>query len=402
MLVLATVPRLDLEAWSAFLGSAGLTSKPSGGSAASSGPAIDLLAVRTPELVLMGRTFRNVTLGASRTTDGGFNANIVSDGVSGYVAWKPEQITARLSRLSIPAARKSEVVDALNSPQAELPALDIAAEQFELSDLKLGRLELVAQNVGAASAPTWSVRRFDITNPDMKFSATGEWAPAASGKARRTKMSFKLDARDAGATLDRLGFSGAMASGQGALEGDLEWLGSPLDIDYATLSGKLALSVDDGRFLKVDTGNAARLLSLLSLQSLSRTLLFDAGRPFSEGFAYNSIRADATVAQGIMSTSNFRMTGASATALMSGTINLRNETQQLHLVVLPEIDASTAALALGVANPILGLGAFLAQYVLRNPLSKAFALEYDIAGTWTDPTITRRGRVDGANAESIK
>ncbi len=240
MLVLATVPRLDFEAWSAFLGSGELTSKPS--AAASTGPAIDLLAVRTPELVLMGRTFRNVTLGASRTTDGGFNANIVSDGVSGYVAWKPEQITARLSRLSIPSARKSEVVDALNSPQSELPALDIAAEQFELSDMKLGRLELVAQNVGASSAPTWSVRRFNITNTDMKFSATGEWAPAASSKARRTKMSFKFDARDAGATLDRLGFSGAMAGGQGALEGDLEWLGSPLDIDYATLSGKLAPS----------------------------------------------------------------------------------------------------------------------------------------------------------------
>ncbi len=215
-------------------------------------------------------------------------------------------------------------------------------------------------------------------------------------------MNFKFDARDAGATLGRFGFPGAMAAGHGALEGDIEWLGSPLDIDYPTLSGKLTLSVDDGRFLKVDTGNAARLLSLLSLQSLSRTLLFDVGRPFSEGFAYTSIRADATVAKGIMSTGNFQMTGASATALMSGTINLRNETQQLHLVVLPEIDASTAALALGVANPVLGLGAFLAQYVLRNPLSKAFALEYDIAGTWTDPTITRRGRVPGADAESIK
>ena len=400
ILVLATVPRLDLEAWSAFLGSAEPTSKAS--ATASTGPTIDLLAVRAPELVLMGRTFRNVTLGASRTTDGGFNANIVSDGVSGYVAWKPEQITARLSRLSIPSARKSDVVDALNSPQSELPALDITAEQFELSGLKLGRLELVAQNVGASSAPTWSVRRFEVTNSDMKFLAKGEWAPAANGKARRTKMTFKFDAGDAGATLDRLGFSGAMAGGQGALEGDIEWLGSPLDIDYATLSGKLALSVDDGRFLKVETGNTARLLSLLSLQSLSRTLLFDAGRPFSEGFAYSSIRADATVAQGIMSTSNFRMAGASATALMSGTINLRNETQQLHLVVLPEIDASTAALAVGVANPILGLGAFLAQYMLRNPLSKAFALEYDIAGTWTDPTITRRGRVGGADAESIK
>jgi len=406
LLVMATVPRLDLEAWSLLLESpAGDAGAAKSTSASSSGVQIDLLAVRTPELVLMGRTFRNVTLGASRAADGGFNANIVSDGVVGYVAWRPEQITARLSRLSIPAARKSEVVEALRAPLMELPALDIAAEQFELGDLKLGRLDLFAQNIGAANAPSWRVRRADISNADMKLAASGEWAPAAGSGARRMKMNFKLDARDAGATLDRLGFSGTMAAGQGALEGDVEWLGSPLDIDYPTLSGKLALSLDDGRFLKVDTGNAARLLSLLSLQSLSRTLLLDGGRQFSEGFAFKSIRADAAVNQGVVSTTNFRMAGASAAALMSGTVDLRNETQQLHLVVLPEIDASTAALALGVANPILGLGAFLATYVLRNPLSKAFALEYDITGSWADPTVARRvrGAVNPAvSVESIK
>lgn len=402
VLVLANLPRLDLEAWSSLLGGDG--SAKASGKAASELP-IDLLAIKTQELVLMGRSFRNVTLGASRTTDGGLNANIVSDSVAGHVAWKPEQITARLSRLSIPAARKSDVVEALRTPPKQLPALDIAAEQFELADLKLGRLELLAQNVGAADRPAWHVRRFDVTNADMKLAASGVWAPVSSGAttdARRMQMNFKLDARDAGATLERLGFPGTMAAGQGALEGDVEWLGSPLDIDYPTLSGKLALSLDNGRFLKVETGNAARLLSLLSLQSLSRTLLFDGGRQFSDGFAYNSIRADAIITQGVIATDNFRMAGASAAALMSGAIDLRNETQQLHLVVLPEIDASTAALALGVANPILGLGAFVAQYVLRNPLSKAFALEYDISGTWANPAIARRNRVTAGTTEQIK
>lgn len=340
----------------------------------------------------MGRTFRNVTLGASRNADGGFEANVVSDNVAGYVAWRPEQITARLSRLSIPAAIKGEVVDALRSAPSGLPALDISAEQFELGALKLGRLDLLAQNIGAAAAPAWHVKRFDVSNSDLKLAASAEWAPAAGAAARRIKMRFKLDARDAGATLDRLGFAGAMASGSGALEGEVEWLGSPLDINYPTLTGTLALSLDNGRFLKVETGNAARLLSLLSLQSLSRTLLFDGRSQFADGFAYNSIRADAAVKEGVISTNNFRMAGASAAALMSGTIDLRSETQQLHLVVLPKIDASTAALALGVANPVLGLGAFLASYVLRDPLSKAFALEYDIGGTWTHPVVERRDR----------
>ncbi len=408
VLVLATVPRLDLEAWSSLLAgnAAADASATDAPVAAGLQLPIDLFAVRTQELVLMGRSFRNVTLGATRTADGGFDANVVSDGVVGHVAWRPERITARLSRLSIPAARKSEVVEVLRSPPKQLPALDITAEQFELADLKLGRLELLAQDVGAASAPAWRVRRLDIANADMKLTARGEWAPASttgsSTAARRMTMSFKLDARDAGATLDRLGFPGAMAAGQGALEGDMDWLGSPLDIDYPTLSGKLSLNLDSGRFLKVETGNAARLLSLLSLQSLSRTLLFDGGRQFADGFAYQSIRADAVIKQGVISTDNFRMAGTSAAALMSGTIDLRNETQRLHLVVLPEIDASTAALALGVANPILGLGAFLAQYVLRNPLSKAFALEYDISGTWTDPVIAQRGKGTADSATSAE
>jgi len=402
LLVLATVPRLDLQAWTSLLGSPenSVSPKPASSGAASD-PSIDLLAVRTQELIVMGRTFRNVTLGATRSPDGGFDANIVSDGATGHIAWRPEQITARLSRLSIPAAVKGAVIEALNSSPRELPALDIAAEQFELAGMNLGRLDLLAQNVGAATAPAWRVRRLDVTNADMKLTASGEWAPSSGGKPRRVKLTFKIDARDAGATLDRLSVAGAMAAGTGTLEGDVGWYGTPLDIDYPTLSGTLALSLDNGRFLKVDTGKAARLLSLLSLQSLSRTLLLET-RQFSDGFAYNSIRADAAITQGVLSTTNFRMAGATAAALMSGTIDLRNETQQLHLLVLPEIDASTAALAIGVANPILGLGAFLASYVLRNPLSKAFALDYDITGTWSQPNIARRGRPSASTVSSTE
>jgi uncharacterized protein YhdP len=87
------------------------------------------------------------------------------------------------------------------------------------------------------------------------------------------------------------------------------------------------------------------------------------------------------------------MNGASAAVLMSGSLDLRNETQQLTIVVLPEIDASTAALAVGVVNPVIGLGTFLAQLMLKDPLSKAFALQYDVTGSWTDPKVARRSRI---------
>ncbi len=406
LLVLVAVPRLDVAAWNQWLGLDLSTGAPT--AAADSALRVDHFALRTPELVLERRIFRNVTLGASRTASGGYDANVVSDGIVGHIGWRPGpaggsgglgHVTARLSKLVIPAGKKSEVVDVLQTPTRQLPSFEVAIENFEMGALKLGQLELTATNSMSGNVAAWNLSRLTVTNPDLKLTAQGDWAPGATG-ARIMRIGFAFDTRDAGAALGRFGIPGAVAGGHGKLDGKLEWTGSPLDIDYATLSGKLGLLVEDGRFLRVDNRGAGRLLTLLSLQSLSRTLLADTRDTFGEGFAFSAIRADATVTRGVLSTENFSMTGASAAALISGSVDLRTEAQNLHLVVLPEIDASTAALAVGIANPIVGLGALLANMVLRAPLSRAFALEYDITGTINDPVITRRGRVAANTPET--
>jgi uncharacterized protein (TIGR02099 family) len=400
MLLIASMPRVDLEAWLNLLSSDSAQDTPARPEPAGDDLRIDFIAVRTQELVVYGHRLHNLTLGATRLTGGGYAANVASDGVSGHVTWQPSadpqaigKVTGQFSRLIIPANRERDVVEALRTPPKQIPSLEITVDEFEMSDMKLGRLDLDAQNIGTGTSAAWRIRRLDVSNPDMKFSATGEWGPASGSADRRTQLNFGLEAQNAGGTLGRLGFPDALSKGAGRLEGDLAWSGSPVTIDYPSLSGRVKLAVDNGRFLKVDAGNAARLLALLSLQSLSRALQTDSGRQFAEGFAFTSIRADASVERGVLKTDNFRMNGASAAVLMSGTLDLRNETQQLSLIVLPEIDASTAALALGVANPVLGLGALLAQLVLHDPLSKAFALQYDVSGSWTDPKIERRQRI---------
>jgi uncharacterized protein YhdP len=38
---------------------------------------------------------------------------------------------------------------------------------------------------------------------------------------------------------------------------------------------------------------------------------------------------------------------------------------------------------------VVGLGAFLAQYVLKNPLSAALTQEYQVTGPWKDPVIKK-------------
>ncbi|MFY7872583.1 MAG: AsmA-like C-terminal region-containing protein, partial [Limnohabitans sp.] len=69
---------------------------------------------------------------------------------------------------------------------------------------------------------------------------------------------------------------------------------------------------------------------------------------------------------------------------------LARETQDLQVLILPEVDAGTASLLAGLAvNPVVGLTSFLAQLFLRQPLRQANTQLYRIDGPWREPRITR-------------
>src|SRR4029453_7674695 len=107
-------------------------------------------------------------------------------------------------------------------------------------------------------------------------SATGTWGDAAGASTaspRRAAMSFTLALDDSGALLERLGMGRVVRGGKGSLTGDIAWPGSPFSPDYPKMTGQVKVSIDSGQFLKAGPG-AARLLSVLSLQSLPRRLEF--------------------------------------------------------------------------------------------------------------------------------
>ena len=204
-------------------------------------------------------------------------------------------------------------------------------------------------------------------------------------------MDFELELKDSGALLKRLGLEEALRAGAGRITGQVAWRGSPLSPDVRTMQGQLRLDLRSGQFLKADPG-AARLLGVLSLQSLPRRLLLDFRDVFQEGFPFDAITGDVTVLGGVASTNNLRMRGIQAAVLMEGSADINHETQDLRVLVVPEINAGTASLAYATINPALGLGTFLAQLFLRRPLMVANTREFNITGTWADPKVERLQR----------
>jgi len=149
------------------------------------------------------------------------------------------------------------------------------------------------------------------------------------------------------------------------------------------------LDLQSGQFLKVEPG-AAKLLAVLNLQALPRRLMLDFRDVFSDGFAFDGITGDAQIDNGVAKTDNLKMRSISATVLLSGTADIAGETQNLHVVVVPEVNAGAASVVYGLAvNPVIGLGTFLAQLFLREPLMKAFTFEYQITGPWKEPNVVK-------------
>jgi uncharacterized protein YhdP len=307
-------------------------------------------------------------------------------------------VLARLARLSLEASAAQGVETLLDEQPASIPALDVVVDDFELRGKRLGRLEIEAVNRGGAGPAEWRLNRLSLTMPEAAFSASGNWAPVGAGSGRvaarerrRTVMNFRMDIHDAGLLLARLGMADVVRRGRGKLEGQIAWMGSPLSLDYPSMNGNMSVNVESGQFLKADPG-LAKLLGVLSLQALPRRLTLDFRDVFSEGFAFDFVRGHMDVEQGIASTNNLQMKGVNAAVLMEGRADLARETQDLRVVVVPEINAGTASLVAGVINPAIGLGTFLAQMFLREPLMRAATQEFHIDGTWTDPQVSRISR----------
>ena len=355
----------------------------------------DAVAMRAGTLQVMGRKLEHVVLGASQD-EGAWRANIDSAQASGYLSWLQSssgrglgKVTARLATLIVPRSASSDVKDLLEAkdPTTEMPALDIVAEQFQLYEKKLGRLDLTANYVRATSGREWRIRNLSLANPDATLSASGSWV--TNGDNSSTNLSYRLTIADAGKLLDRFGYPGVLKGGKGRMNGDLSWNGSPFAFDIPSLSGTVSLDVASGQFLKVEPG-AAKLLGVLSLQALPRRLTLDFRDVFSQGFAFDNVTGDANIEHGVATTDNFKMRGVNAAVLMDGQADIDKETQDLRVVVIPNINAGAASVVYGLAvNPVIGVGTFLAQLFLRAPLAQAFTYEYAITGPWNDPNVVK-------------
>ena len=383
-------PQLDLQAWIAAInGPSGLHAGTQGLASAPLFPLV--IELDSPQLDGWGNSLHKVTARLSNHhLHNVWSLDIHAHELSGNIDYLPEGnglLRANLAYAllnpsgrgdSTAAGQDGELLD-----KGDWPALDVRVGDLIYQGKVLGRLDMHARRDGS----DWLLEplRLSVAEGSLNGSIRVRRGPAG----KEVETHYKLESSDVGKLLGRVGLQDTFRKGEGSLSGTLSWPGGVFDLNASRLSGTMTVDLKNGRFAKVDPG-VARLLGILSLQSLSRRIKLDFTDVFSDGFAFDAINGDAKVSRGVFVSDNVHMKGPAADVFIKGEVNLASEMQDVHIRVQPHL-AESVALAAGAAllNPVVGVAALAAQKVLQDPVGKILSVDYVISGSFANPKVEK-------------
>lgn len=359
-------------------------------------PDVSALQLDTASLRYLSQTIAQARVsGIKNPKSSAWGFRIDAEAVTGDIDWVPGKVAhedfvaARFDHLALnsESGDKEDDKDQKNgnaSKRLDLPRLDISAKRFLIFDKELGSLKLKGRKKNRQD--NWQIDNLAINNVGGSLYATG----ALKTEKNSTGLDLKLNLNflDLGRLLSVLLEKTVVAGGKGYVNGVLKWPDiSDLDLNQIDLS--LESRVTEGRLLSIDS-KVAKALELLALQSISRIPEFGStlGNSFKDGVSFDMARASLNMKQGEVQVSDFRLSGPAVAIVASGDTNINTETLDFQAVVVPNLDISGAAILTGViVNPVVGVGAFLSQWLLQAPLQRSLTARYFVRGTWSEPII---------------
>lgn len=380
-------------------------------------PRVRSLRVQTDQGRLLGLPLDHLTYTVQQRGPDEWRADISSTQTAGTLNWTEVDgtvqgpVQAVLHRLAYgevaqdaDAERAGESESAARDEEdrfeddLQIPAINLIIENLRLYGRDVGKLVLVGVNEDRGD--TWRLEQVTLSSPSAHLEGSGVWR--LRGPKRGLSLDAEVDVSDLGDYFDQIGFDGVLSGGAGNVSMEIDWHALPWSFDVENIEGQVRFEFSKGRISTLHT-RSARLLELLSLQSMHRLARMDVN-PLTlteDGFPYDLLRGQLNLERGRIYTEDYRVVGPAGTIVLDGLVYLTTGKLDLRAVVVPNLDVSGAAIAAGVAiNPVVGLGAFLTQWLLKTPLAAAMTAQYKIDGSWEQPEINAvdrvRGQTDGA------
>ena len=261
---------------------------------------------------------------------------------------------------------------------------------FSCVDCRFGELPL--GEVKGELLP--GANRLDLKGLEMRLAGStlrgsAEWL--ARGSQMQTRARVNLETRNSELLLKRLGYTSPIGDAPGKLALDLNWRDVPYRLSLPTLAGSADYQLEGGTLREVND-KGARLLSLLSLDSLMRKLRLDFRDVFDKGFYFESMSASAKVNQGVVENNDFYMKGAAGNLRGKGIADLVRWRLDFDLSFSPNLGGTLPVVAAFSLTPITGLYVLALSKLLEPVVDVVTRIDFRVSGPLDAPRLVEAGR----------
>jgi len=264
----------------------------------------------------------------------------------------------------------------------ELPATTVSVDKLVFDGVELGSLNMAVSKTENGL----SMDKFAVVNPDLKFTANGNWQ--IENDEQITRFNSKLKSEKFSDLLESLGYSVGFEAGKSRNAAQLVWPGSPFQFAVKKLNGLLQIKIDKGQLLDVSPG-AGRVFGLLSLQALPRRLTLDFSDLFKKGFSFDRIKGNFQLDQGDAYTTDLYLDGPAARLDVSGRTGLVVRDYDQLITVTPDLTGGLPLAGALVGGPIAGGVVFALDKLLRPAIDDITRYQYTVTGSWDDPQVVK-------------
>jgi len=271
------------------------------------------------------------------------------------------------------------------SPES-IPSLQLSIKDTWYNELPLGKLNLKMTRDGEGLV----INNFEFAMPWLHFSSHGAWY--RKDQQLMTEFSGELKSNNLSRTLSQWALPRHLHGSKAKFIFNLQWPGSPLDIDFKKVSGIVKARVKNGYFsglgkdtdAKIGLGN---LVNILSIHSISKRLQLNFRDFTQKGYHFDILKGHFKLDNGVTYTPKLRFLGSVADITVKGLIGLLNETYDLNVTVVPHLTASLPVLATLAGGPMAGAVTWLLDKAVGNEVNHMTRYEYLVTGTWQKPLI---------------
>jgi uncharacterized protein YhdP len=233
--------------------------------------------------------------------------------------------------------------------------------QFDFRGLRLGKDEL----------------------PESIEQLTPHFSWYYDGQQHRSELTGVLRADDIGEVLLANGYAASLVSSEATFVSELSWPGSPAFFAGESLSGRLEMLVEDGRFLQESGGaGALKLVSIINFSAIMRRLRFSDDL-LRRGLAFDEITGQLQLADGLVDIQDqLVISGPSSLYQITGEISLAEETIDGEMYVTLPVSDNIPWLGLLTANLPLAVGAYLFDQIFGDQVDSLTSAVYTLQGPW--------------------